>query len=134
MSLLRTESLTGDPQTNPDADVGGPGAPVIATERVRLSVTVAGVDDLSGVTEAKWSLYDPETDTTELTKTVAGGGITVPSSSGDPLTIQIDPTDILSLPGNYRHELLVIDDGSGNATVLFRGEFDISEEITPAAT
>jgi hypothetical protein len=57
------------------------------------------------------------------------GGVSVPSSSGDPLTVTLSSTETNGLSGTYSHELTVTDDGDGDRTALFRGELEVTDPI-----
>lgn len=98
-----------------------------AGDSLTISVTVYDGDgntlDITGA-DFEWVLVDRATDTTLLTKSTGGGGISITDATNGEFEISIDSADTQDMdPGYYEHEA-EMDDGSTVATVL-TGSFGI---------
>lgn len=102
---------------------------MIAGDTRNLNVTVFDEDNGGNKNIAnatiRWVLYNEETDTSALTKTLAGG-ITVTNGLLGQFTVALTPANTVSLtPGVYYHEVEVTDE-SGNVSTVLTGHITIN--------
>ncbi len=102
---------------------------MIAGDTRNLNITVFDEDNGGNKNIAnatiKWVLYNEETDTTTLTKTL-GSGITITNGLFGQFTVAITPANTVSLtPGVYYHEVEVTDE-TGNVSTVLTGHITIN--------
>lgn len=95
-----------------------------------VKITVTDDDgnpvDLSGSQELTFAVA--RYGTTEVTKTLSGGGITVTGSDNNVATIQLDASETADLEGEFDIELQQTD-GGGNVATLTRGVLTIEADL-----
>ncbi len=102
---------------------------MIAGDTRNLNITVYDEDNGGNKNIAnatiKWVLYNEETDTTVLTKTLASG-ITITSGLLGQLTVPLTPANTVNLtPGVYYHEVEITDE-TGNVSTVLSGHITIN--------
>lgn len=97
-------------------------------EAKTITATEKDGEDVTGQ-DITYIIADEPTDSPEITKDTAGGGVDTSAGSASEFEIHLDPTDTQDISGQYYHEAR-IDDGAGTESVLFTGEV----QIRPSAT
>jgi hypothetical protein len=136
--VKHTYTLPASVETSTGIDIGIGGTPTyVQGEDVTLQFTVYETTDhetsvdVSAATGIEWVLTDGD-GSESLTKTQSGGGISFATDGTDGvIDVAIASADPTGLPAELvEHQLTITDDGSGNQTVVARGEFQITESLT----
>lgn len=84
--------------------------------------------DISNANSIEWYLKNDETDAdgeAVLSKTLAGGGISITDGAGGQFEIKIDTGETDGEAGTYHHRSR-LEDSNGDRSTLFHGDFTIS--------
>jgi hypothetical protein len=136
--VKHTYVLNASVETSTGIDIGIGGTPTyVAGEDVTLEFTVFETTDhstsvdISAATGIEWVLTDGSGGES-LTKTQSGGGVVFTTDGTDgKVDVTVDSADTSGLTAEtVEHQLTITDDGSGNQTVVARGEFDLTESYT----
>jgi len=136
--VKHTYELNASVETSTGIDIGIGGTPTyVIGEDVTLEFTVFETTDhstsvdISAATGLEWVLTDGA-GSESLTKTQSGGGVAFTTDGTDgKVDVTINSADTSGLTAEtVEHQLTITDDGSGNQTVVARGEFDLTESYT----